>query len=74
MLSEPSKYSDSPAHATERFYNKIINAMDIRTGVIRNSFLKRPVILLFKFVNFMSCPILIKLQREQGSSLIIVFS
>ena len=64
LLSEAIQCCEVPVHVTERLYVKTINAMDISKGVIRNLFQKQPVILLFKFLNFVSCPVLTKLRSE----------
>jgi len=64
LLSETIQYCEGPAYFTERFYDKTINATDISTGVIRNLFQQQPLILFFKFLNFVSFPVLMKLRTE----------
>jgi hypothetical protein len=65
MLSESIQYCEGPVYVAKRLYDKTNNAMDIITGVIRNLFQKQPVILPFKFLNFVPCPVLKKLPPEQ---------
>jgi len=64
LLSETIQYCEGPVYFTERLYDKTINAMDLSAGVIRNLFQKQPVILFLKFLNFVSCPVLMKLRSE----------
>jgi hypothetical protein len=64
LLSEAIQYCEGPVCVIERLHDKTINAMDISKGVIGNLFQEQPVILFFKFLKFLSCPVLMQLRSE----------